>query len=236
MLTTVRLYGILGKKYGRIWRLDVQTPQQAVHAINVLRPGFLRTIYDLRDVVLGYRVRVGGRYVHRDSVFQEMALRHGGKTITITPVFKGGGGNQGIWQIIGGAALIVVGALLWETGPIGAQLVLLGAAMALGGVASLLAPQQNMQGGQPTKHKSSYQFGGPVNTIEQGQPFPVCYGDMICGTAVLSAGITNEDILKGATNSGSLPSGTPGGPSNTGSGQAGIPFASDYGTQQGLQP
>jgi predicted phage tail protein len=227
MLTTIRLYGILGKKFGRNWRLDVKTPQEAIHALNVLKPGFLRTIYELEDVMLGYKVKIGKRYVQRATAREELIMLHGAKTICITPVYKGAGGNQGIFQILGGAVLIAIG--IYVQNP---QLIIMGAAMALGGIASLLAPQQNMQGGQPTKHKTSYQFGGPVNTIEQGQPFPVCYGDMICGTAVLSAGITNEDILKGAKDAGSLSSTTPGGPSNTGSGQAGVPFAGDYGTQQ----
>ena len=45
-------------------------------------------------------------------------------------------------------------------------------------------------GGTP----ASYTFSGPVNTTAQGQPVPVGYGRLIVGGAVISAGITTEEI------------------------------------------
>ena len=44
------------------------------------------------------------------------------------------------------------------------------------------------------ENQPSYAFGGAVNTTAQGQPVPIGYGRMIIGGAVISAGITTEEI------------------------------------------
>ena len=36
-------------------------------------------------------------------------------------------------------------------------------------------------------------IGGPSNTIQQGVPVPLCYGRMIIGSAMISAGISVEE-------------------------------------------
>ncbi|CVB40428.1 Phage-related protein%2C tail component [Serratia marcescens] len=66
--------------------------------------------------------------------------------------------------------------------------------MMLGGVVQMLSP---MQGGlasrQDPDNKPSYAFGGPVNTIAQGNPVPILYGKRRIGGAIISAGIYAED-------------------------------------------
>ncbi len=43
-------------------------------------------------------------------------------------------------------------------------------------------------------NQPSYVFNGPVNTTAQGQPVPIGYGRLIVGGAVISAGISIDDI------------------------------------------
>jgi predicted phage tail protein len=45
------------------------------------------------------------------------------------------------------------------------------------------------------ENKPSFLFDGPVNTIAQGHPVPVGYGEMYVGSAVISAGIVTEEIV-----------------------------------------
>lgn len=69
-----------------------------------------------------------------------------------------------------------------------------GASMMLGVVVQMLSP---MQGGlgrpESPDNKPSYAFGGPVNTIAQGNPVPILYGKRRSGGNIISAGIFAED-------------------------------------------
>jgi len=66
-----------------------------------------------------------------------------------------------------------------------------GAALLLGGIASMLAPTP-----KPVEDKESvqnYAFNGAANTTRQGVCIPVCYGQLIVGGAVISSGVEPED-------------------------------------------
>lgn len=106
-----------------------------------------------------------------------------------------------MFQTILGAVLVVVGAIgmspwgqAFGGGAWGSYALQAGAAMMLGGVAQMLSP---MQGGAARRespdNKPSYAFGGPVNTIAQGNPVPILYGKRRIGGAIISAGIFAED-------------------------------------------
>jgi hypothetical protein len=56
------------------------------------------------------------------------------------------------------------------------------------------------------KHKTSYVFSGVVNTIAQGECIPIAYGEVMAGSAVVSAGIESRDITAGAVTSSSTTS------------------------------
>lgn len=49
-------------------------------------------------------------------------------------------------------------------------------------------------GGNGADNSPSYVFNGAVNTTAQGHPVPIGYGRMMVGSAVISAGITVEEI------------------------------------------
>lgn len=71
----------------------------------------------------------------------------------------------------------------------------MGAGMAIGGVATLLAGNPKTPG--PTEkpeNKPSFIFNGAVNTTAQGHPVPIGYGRLRVGSAVISAGMAAEDI------------------------------------------
>ncbi len=218
MRTTILLYGALGKQFGRRWDLDIETPSEAVRAIDALRPGFKMAILELDKVCVGFRVKVNKKAIGAYM----LPIQHHGKTITITPVFKGEGGKGVSWgQIILGVVLIVVGIVIAVAGvgitaPGAIPLIMAGAGMIAGGVAGLLtpSPQQNEQ--KEAKHLPSYQFNGPINTITQGMPVGICYGLMFTGSAVVSAGIEAADMIIASTTGGTDSSGDGGAPGGGG--------------------
>jgi predicted phage tail protein len=64
-----------------------------------------------------------------------------------------------------------------------------GVSMLIGGIGQLLTPTPKT----PEEGPENYSFGGVVNTTKQGVAIPVCYGQLMVGGAVISAGMSAED-------------------------------------------
>lgn len=191
---TIRLYGVLGATFGRIHRLAVDSPQEAIKALCTVIPGFQKFILESKVRGLTYAIFEGSKNLNKD----DLPLLANGNDIRIAPVIIGSK-KAGIFQTILGAVLVVVGAVMtYMSGgvasPLAAGMMMSGASMMLGGVIQMLSP---MQGGlasrQDPDNKPSYAFGGPVNTIAQGNPVPILYGKRRIGGAIISAGIYAED-------------------------------------------
>jgi len=196
LLRTVKLYGHLGKTFQKEWRLDVRTPAEAIKAISVNCKGFLP--YLQKHSEPGYRVLVG------DSELNKDALSHppGQGTIKIIPVVAGGGGD--VFNIITGIFLIAAAIYFpptlsslaaYETAVTVAGFAkTIGAALILSGVSSLLAPSPVTDIEERPENKPSYAFNGPVNTVGQGNPVPILYGELIVGSQVISAGLSVDEV------------------------------------------
>jgi predicted phage tail protein len=71
----------------------------------------------------------------------------------------------------------------------------LGTGLLLGGAAMMLAP--DVPDGNSSEKAENYLFGGPVNTVKQGQPIPLVYGRAIVGSKTISASLfTNTSRQK----------------------------------------
>jgi len=206
----VRLYGALGQKYGRVRRLHVKTPAQALRAIDTLHGGFFDMILDLEAVVQGYQVKLGDKELPESAIrdgFLELPARD---IIEIVPLLKGAD-VKGIVEIVAGVALIAVGLYTFgSSAQLGVMLLGAGLSLALGGVARFLMVTPPTAGiaDQNSETKSSYVFTGPTNTVQQGGCVPAIYGLPICGSAVVSAGMDSQDVLTGGSTSGTSDSNT----------------------------
>ena len=185
-MKTIRLYGELGKRFGREFKLDVQTPAEAVRALRVIVPGF--HAYLVEHAKSAFKVFVGGSNRSDDAAAPCSDL----EIIRIAPTVQGA---SAVGRIILGAALLVFAwwnPLGWAAGSAMMTGVTgMGMSMVLGGVVQLLSPQQSYDSAssESPENKPSYNFNGPVNTTAQGHPVPLCYGRMIVGSAVISAGL-----------------------------------------------
>ena len=185
-IKTIRLYGELGKRFGREFKLDVQSPAEAVRALRVIVPGF--QAYLAEHAKSAFKIFVGGSN-RSDEVGAPCSDM---EVIRIAPTVQGA---SAVGRIILGAALIALA--VWNPVFLGmskgvvAGLMGSGVSMVLGGVVQLLSPQQTISSGsgESAENKPSYNFNGAVNTTAQGHPVPLCYGRMIVGSAVISAGI-----------------------------------------------
>ena len=185
-MKTIRLYGELGKRFGREFKLDVQSPAEAVRALRVIVPGF--QAYLAEHAKSAFKIFVGGSN-RSDEVGAPCSDM---EVIRIAPTVQGA---SAVGRIILGVALLAFAwwnPLGWTAG--GAMLTGvtgMGMSMVLGGVVQLLSPQQTYDSAasERPENRPSYNFNGPVNTTAQGHPVPLCYGRMIVGSAVISAGI-----------------------------------------------
>ncbi len=191
-IRTVRLYGRLGARFGRVFRLAVGSPVEAVRALCVQVEGFRRELATSHERGIRYACFVGRRNIGE----AELELPPGRDDIRIAPVLAGAK-QSGLFQTILGAAILAVayfnpGGFL--TGPMVTAAYGMGASMALGGVVQMLSPQQaGLSVRDSPDNGTSYNFNGPVNTSAQGNPVPLLYGEMVVGSAVISAGIYAED-------------------------------------------
>lgn len=187
-LREVRLYGALGRQFGRLFRLAVATPAEAVQALRAVLPGFERAFVG-SDGRASYHVFVGRGPLRRDIGKEEAEAPLGeADPIRFVPVVQGAK-RQGVWQTIAGVVLIVAG-FANNGNP---ELIRLGVALLLGGVVGLLSPQRRKE--QEREKTPSYAFDGPINNTEQGGPVPLVFGRVICGSTVVSQGLSTEQVV-----------------------------------------
>lgn len=197
-LKVIRLYGVLGFKFGRVHHLAIDSPREAIKALSVLYDGFEQFLANAHLKGLEFAVFKGRRNITEDELHLDTC-----EEIRIAPVIKGSK-RGGFFQTVLGVAMIGAAMMLgpagWAAfgagGFAGGALAMGGAAMAIGGVVQMLSPQpRGLSMRQDADNKPSYAFGGAVNTTAQGNPVPLLYGvdRREVGGAIISAGIYTED-------------------------------------------
>lgn len=194
-LTKIELKGILRKFSdngdGKL-ELAITSPREALKAISVNFPGFERFMLESGKMGLTFAIFRDGKNIGAD----DLKTKSGTKTIKIMPV-PIGSKRAGVFQTVLGVAIIAISAVgeyFAPGNPFSSFGFKVGAAMALGGVVQMMAPQQSgLRMRQDPDNKPSYAFGGPVNTTAQGNPVGVLYGQREIGGAIISAGIYTED-------------------------------------------
>lgn len=194
-LTTIRLYGVLGARFGRVHRLAVQTSAEAVKALCINLDGLESYLLNAKKNGMTFAVFRGRRNIGADD-FKNLA---GSTDIRIVPVMEGAK-KAGLFQTILGAVMVVAGIVVTgmtfgSAGVIGAGMVSAGIGMMAGGIYQMLSPQpKGLQGRDDPDNEPSYAFGGSVNTLAMGNPVALLYGEREVGGAIISAGIVAEDI------------------------------------------
>lgn len=181
---TIRLYGKLGTKFGRVHHFVCNSTAEGISALCAMIPGFRQELNESKSKNIGYACFVGKENIDEDGLTAPV----GDQDIRIAPMVIGSGSNGGLFNIIAGAALMV--ASIW----LGPAAFVAGLGMLAGGVASMMTstPTGNT-GVDSDKNGASYNFNGPVNVSAQGNPVPILYGQMIVGSATVSGDMYSED-------------------------------------------
>ncbi len=203
-IRTIKLSGTLGKKFGREHFLAVNSAAEAVRALGVILPGFSQFLTGARDRGTVFAVFYGRRNIGEGELRDPPSHND----IRIAPVVMGSKSSGGLQTVIG-IALVVAASYFTmgaAAGAAGSSALFgtasaawtvagtVGISLALGGVAQMIAgTQKGLSSSESTDNTPSYNFNGIKNTTTQGNPVPLCYGEMTVGSAVISFGIISED-------------------------------------------
>lgn len=194
MLKKIRLYGILAKRFGKEFRLDVESTREAMRALCVQVPGFEHFMLHAHEQGLEFAVFQDEQNISET----ELDMNTSAKVIKVVPKVKGAGGAV---QVILGAVMIAAafvtgGTSLAAWGALQGALFGAGVGMMVGGVAQMLMPKvEAIQDQNQDGNKANKGFGGAVTTVAQGNPVPVLYGQREVGGFIASAGQYPEDLM-----------------------------------------
>ena len=188
MLKTIKLYGVLGKKFGKEFHLAVESTREAVKALSVQVPGFEQFMLTAHEHGLTFAVFQDDENISEDQIDFET----GAKVIKIVPKVIGAGGN-GILQTILGAVMVVVGVITQQYWAVG-----MGVGMMVGGIAQMMMPKMDEGDQNQDGNRANKGFGGAVTTIAQGNPVPILYGQREVGGFIVNAGQFAVDTFSSA--------------------------------------
>ena len=197
MLTKLRLYGDLGDFIGqKEFNINANTAAKAVSFLINNFPQVEAYMNKRYYSVLVNNVEIDETELHDLSGTQE---------IKFIPVISGSGST--FEKILGGAILIgasfipglqtaAIGAFGF-TAPIQLSTIAgtVGGFLALSGVNEMLFPIPKPQDFNVEQDPSvSFSFSGLQNTSRAGTPVPICYGEILTGSVVISADITTDEV------------------------------------------
>ena len=195
MTTKLKLYGDLGKFIGhKEFDIHANTPAKAVSFLINNFPQAEAYMNNRNYAVLVNDVEIDETELHDLTGTQE---------IKFIPVISGAG--RGFEKVVAGALIIGSAFLFGPTGFMTAQgasvtagtviaksAVYVGASLAVTGVSEMLFPlPDNDMEGDP---RISFSFTGLQNTSRAGTPVPICYGEILTGSVVISADITTDEV------------------------------------------
>ena len=211
MLRKIKLHGELAEFLGQDeFEAVVKTTAEAVK--------FLITNFPKLEAYMNnryYQVLVGDNELDKDQIHDPV----GKSEIHFVPVISGAGGSSfnrillggaligasflfpgagmfGTTSVLGSSAGVVgistQGALLATK--IGTAISAVGGAMVLSGVSEILFPLPTPEE-QEDDPRISFNFSGVQNTSRAGTAHPIVYGEIVCGSVVISASVDTNQVV-----------------------------------------
>ena len=211
MLRKIKLHGELAEFLGQDeFEAVVKTTAQAVK--------FLITNFPKLEAYMSnryYQVLVGDNELDKDQIHDPV----GKSEIHFVPVISGAGGSSTNRILIGaaliGASFLFPGAGLFGTTSllgssagvvgistqgallatkIGTAISAVGAGVVLNGVSEILFPLPTPEE-QEDDPRISFNFSGVQNTSRAGTAHPIVYGEIVCGSVVISASVDTNQVV-----------------------------------------
>ena len=205
MLRKIKLYGELAKFVGhKEFEVKVDSIGRAVSFLINNFPGIEKYMSPKY-----YQVKVGNYEIGEDELHYPIGQK---EDIQFIPVISGAG--RGLGKTLLGVALIGIaiaapGAGFMAGGGFGfagagamagkfsfaAMLGNIGIGLTLMGVSEMLTPlPEKRDFNSEEDPRLSYNFSGTQNTSRAGTPVPICYGEIITGSVVISGSIDTQQV------------------------------------------
>ena len=204
MLRKVKLYGELAKFVGhKEFEVKVDSIGRAVSFLINNFPGIEKYMSPKY-----YQVKVGNYEIGEDELHYPIGQK---EDIHFVPVISGAG--RGVGKVLLGVALIGIaiaapGAGFLAQGSLGfgstavgggfslaATLGNIGIGLTLMGVSEMLTPLPPKRDFNSEEDpRLSYNFSGTQNTSRAGTPVPICYGEIVTGSVVISGSIDTQQV------------------------------------------
>ena len=207
MLRKIKLHGELAEFLGQDqFEAVVKNTAEAVK--------FLITNFPKLEAYMSnryYQVLVGDNELDKDQIHDPV----GNSEIHFVPVISGAGGSSTNRILLGaaliGASFLFPGAGLFgfqalgATGTaglagagiatkIGTAISAIGAGMVLNGVSEILFPLPTPEE-QEDDPRISFNFSGVQNTSRAGTAHPIVYGEIVCGSVIISASVDTNQVV-----------------------------------------
>lgn len=198
MLRKVKLYGELADFVG--YKELEAVINSTADAIRFLVTNFPKLEAHMAD--RHYQVLVDDYEIGEEDIHNPI----GQSDISIVPVIAGAGGGVGktlLGVAMIGLAFAMPGAVFGGTGftaaagfsGFQAAVGNLGIALTLMGVSEMLFPlPKRPDFSNEQDPRISFSFSGVQNTSRAGTSHPICYGEIVCGSVVISAGIDTNQV------------------------------------------
>ena len=196
MLRKVKLYGELADFIGHK-ELDavINSTADAIRFLITNFEGLEAHMADRYYQVLVDDYEIGEEDIHNPIGYSDLS---------IVPVITGAGG---VGRALAGIALIGLALVTGggfaafkagEAGFFASTAMNLGIGLTLMGVSELLFPLPKPKDfSNEEDPRISFSFSGVQNTSRAGTSIPLCYGEIVTGSVVISAGIDTQQIIAG---------------------------------------
>lgn len=163
----VILHGEIGEKFGTECNLAINSPSEAIRALQANNPEFEAFLISqsLQDKEYTFRSENG--------LIEDFDLQSSDDTYHIIPAMKGSGGALGI---LGNIGMGIFTSLL------------------SGWIMKKLFPNKNKDDDQARINSNSYLYNGAENVEKQGVPIPIGYGRLRVGSKIISNALLNLDF------------------------------------------
>ena len=203
MLRKIKLHGELAEFLGQDeFEAVVKTTAEAVK--------FLITNFPKLEAYMSnryYQVLVGDNEIDQGQIHDPV----GKSEIHFVPVISGAGGSSFQRILIGGALIgasflfpgagifgkagaeLTGGVVTGFAAKVGTAISTIGGAMVLSGVTEILFPLPTPDE-QEDDPRISFNFSGVQNTSRAGTAHPIVYGEIVCGSVVISASVDTNQV------------------------------------------
>lgn len=179
MLRKVYLEGEIAEKFGSEFSMNVSTFKEAISCFETNLEGFRKYLIDCHEKGIGFTCAVEGKALQTE---EELFLKQNEGSFTIVAIPAGS--KSALGKIFAAIAIVAIMLTpgLREYFIASGSLTMLGTAaatlavnLAIAGIQQLMAPDPSVDGIQQDE---SYLFQGSGQTILEGDPVPILYGQL----------------------------------------------------------